>query len=54
MMFLHKVIEHCAFGVVFVGTGAYVRGMCKHLHHKLLVGGSLLVAEALVTVWLIG
>lgn len=54
MSFLHAVIEHCLFGVMFAGTGIYVRNMCEHLHHKLLVGGVLILAEAVVTVAVIG
>ena len=52
--FLHTVIEHTAMGAVFAGTGIYVRNMCEHLHHKLIVGTSLILAESIATVALIG
>lgn len=36
------------------GIGLYVRNMCKHLHHKIIVGTILLMAETWLTIQLVG
>lgn len=49
-----EIIVHSLMGVLFAATGWYVRSMCEHLRHKLMVGGVLIIAEAIITVAIIG
>jgi hypothetical protein len=48
------ILEHTLVGVMFALTGAFVRNMCEHLWHKLLLGGFLVIAESIFTVAVVG
>ena len=50
----HVIIEHTLMGIVFACTGAWARGMCEHTWHKIALGGTLILAEGIFTVAVIG
>lgn len=48
--YLRTVLEHAVVGGVFAATGWWVKGLCKHTHHRLIVGGALLLTESSIAV----
>lgn len=48
------VLTHAAIGGGFALTGACVRGTCQHWHHRIFVGGLLILLESAVMVQVVG
>lgn len=54
LFFSQEVLLHLLIGIIGLVTGWFVRGICTHYRHRIPAAAVLLVAEAVITVQVVG